>query len=434
MMHSLASIFFILLISNSQVHANSWLNWNLWALTAQKCNSSSFPDVDAYCRNRLDCTSVNGVADDTCAFGLGVCCAQIVVGGGQVITNLTSIANPSYPDNDTEPSFQQWQISINPGVKQVELRMEEFELSPVCSQDRAQLTGTSDDSRSPIFCGSQTGESFWYSVTPPPDTTLIQSFFAKTPGTFLTFSVTTTGNFPRSYRIKVVQYTTTQVPNGCFLYFSSVQDYVNKWRTGSITGLSNVCVKVDSQTCFVDTNSEPGRRAQPSGDQYQTLDPTEMARRRRNLALPALPWLAGKSDWRFVSAAKIWRGLHGRDDWWSRGYIRKDQPEQESVNYPAQSNYGHRPNSYGSYGSYGGYKQPSRYGGMHSYNPYEFPQPQPKQRNQWDNLVFGGVDPDPNRPQSIATSTALPGAIPVAPGGETSVQGGGTTLNCFNVV
>lgn len=414
-----ATVFLLSLLSINQVHGNSWLNWNTWALTAQKCNSSSFPDVDAYCRNRLDCNSVNGVADDSCAFGLGVCCAQIVVGGGQVISNLTSIANPSYPSNDTEPSFQQWQISINPQVRQVELRMEEFELSSTCAQDRAQLTGTADDSRSPIFCGSQTGESFWYSVNPPPDATLIQSFFARTPGTFLTFTISTSGNFPRSYRVKIVQYTQDQVPKGCFLYYPNVEAYVAKWKTGSVTGLSNVCVNLGNSTCFVDTNSDP-IQSQPLPEQYQGLDPVQEARGRRN-------WLPlwGKSD-SFISATKIWRGLQGRDDWWSRGYIRVDQ--QTSEQPLPQPSYGQRP-YYGSYGSYGGYNRPSKYGNMNSYNPYEYAQPQPKSNGLYDNLVFGGVDPNPNRPQGVPSTTSSP---LVSTG--SSVQGAGTTLKCFNTV
>jgi len=153
---------------------------------------------EGLCKNAIECDSENGIADGTCALGLGVCCLTTVrCGQTSSFGNNTFFINNDYPNPTTTSQLCLANVNLLPDVSQILLQFIEFDLlGPIegeCIADAFRAVVIKDRVFSPRLCGNGKGLYTYLPVEPQ-----VQS---------VKLIIGTSGeSYGRTWMIKITQY------------------------------------------------------------------------------------------------------------------------------------------------------------------------------------------------------------------------------------
>lgn len=237
--------------------------WSLVEFSNGYCNASS--GLTGTCFTALECEANSGTADGTCAAGFGVCCVFKRNCGEESCFNNTYFESPSYDDGyedsgtcmvELQNVYESDTKSQAEEVKCLKLEFEDVDiLGPVngdCTNDTITISGAADGITIPTICGMNSGQHMYVDVT-------------GSDGPYKITVTTSTEDYARKWRIRVVQYTDSAYcpPKNCLQYFDDAAGSIMSFNyvEGGTNQLINdldyaVCFKTNDGFCDLALTSD----------------------------------------------------------------------------------------------------------------------------------------------------------------------------------
>ncbi|XP_045120287.1 uncharacterized protein LOC123509799 isoform X2 [Portunus trituberculatus] len=195
------------------------------------------------CYTARQCRERSGQELGACAEGFGVCCYKEITCGGTTWANGTYLVSPGYPSSYNDARTCDLTVSRTPGVCQLRLDFETFEIFPPdqfghCITDQF----TVDDERKFKFlCGSAPSDWHFYLDV------------AEGSGPTVLRIVTGASSFRRLFSIRVTMIECAQkVPGGCGQYLTGNSGVVQSFNYGGfyLAGLDyGICFRKEKNKC-----------------------------------------------------------------------------------------------------------------------------------------------------------------------------------------